>query len=240
MTKRIRRESTPSRRSRTGRPKSQFQHVQGTGSAQATHKEPLTARQRQVLDFISTCITSRGFPPTLREIGEHLQIRSTNGVNDHLKALERKGYLQREDLKSRALRPVESSNVASIPLVGDVAAGIPNLAVEHASDTLRMDAALLGSKPDDIFALRVRGDSMIEDGIFDGDLVFVRKQETAKKGETIVALVDNEATVKRFYPEGDRIRLQPANSSMEPIFVSASEGRSVSVLGAVVGIYRRL
>lgn len=199
----------------------------------------LTDRQREVLDFITHCIEERGFPPTMREIGEQMGIRSTNGVNDHLKALERKGYLQRDYLKSRALRTADSPQMVNVPLVGDVAAGLPVLAVEQAEETLRMDRSLLG-KGDDLFALRVSGDSMIEDGIFDGDYVFVRRQVSARSGETVVARIDEEATVKRFYPEGGRIRLQPANASMEPIYVDPSAGQEMQVLGVVVGVFRRL
>src|SRR5215813_10145284 len=134
-------------------------------------KEPLTERQKQVLDFIGASIQERGYPPTLREIGEHMKIRSTNGVNDHLKALERKGYLLREELKSRALRPVAGmGETVEVPLVGRVAAGRPVLAVEHVEDTVKVDKFFLGSSSSRaVFALRVKGDSIIEDGIYDGD-----------------------------------------------------------------------
>lgn len=227
----------------------------GTGGAAAASGAPraqrakLTDRQRQALDFINHCIEERGFPPTMREIGEHMGIRSTNGVNDHLKALERKGYLLRDYLKSRALRTADSPQLVTVPLVGDVAAGQPVLAIEQAEETLRLDKALLGNSArhastpgsdGELFALRVKGESMIEDGIFDGDYVFVRRQRDARKGETVVAMVDDEATVKRFYPEQGRICLQPANSEMEPIYVGAEEGREVTILGVVVGVYRRL
>jgi len=202
--------------------------------------QPLTKRQRQVLDFIKLSIEERGYPPTMREIGQHMHIRSTNGVNDHLKALERKGYVVREDLKSRTLRPVETSaEVRSIPLVGRVAAGQPVLAVENLEDTLRIDRSLIGEDPN-VFALRVSGESMIQDGILDGDIVFVRRQETAEQGDTVVALVDEEATVKRWYLEPEGVRLQPANDEMEPIWVRPDEGRAVHVLGVVVGVYRQL
>src|SRR3954468_20568441 len=173
-------------------------------------KEPLTDRQKAVLDFISRSIEKRGYPPTLREIGEHMGIRSTNGVNDHLKALEKKGYLEREDLKSRALRPI-SQNFASdgagpsglmveVPILGRVAAGEPILAVEDAQDTVKVDRFFLGSNKE-VFALKVKGDSMINAGIYDGDYIFVRKQLVAKKGDIVVAMIENEATVKYFHPE---------------------------------------
>jgi len=202
--------------------------------------QELTRRQQEVLDYINGCIESRGYPPTLREIGEHFGIRSTNGVNDHLKALERKGFLAREDMKSRALRPVAGSGqLCEIPLVGQVAAGVPLLAVENIEDTVKIDRFFIGPSRE-VFALRVKGDSMIEDGIHDGDFIFVRKQLTAEAGQIVVAMIGDEATVKRYYPEVDRIRFQPANSNMEPIYVHRSSFRSVDILGVVVGVYRKV
>jgi len=206
-------------------------------------KPALTQRQRQALDYISNCLTERGYPPTLREIGEHMGIRSTNGVNDHLKALERKGYLVREELKSRALRPVDMINErdkrVEVPILGRVAAGAPILAEENISERVSIDRYFLGSaKANEVFGLVVSGESMIEDGIFDGDYLFVRKQSTAERGEIVVAMIEGEATVKRFYNEGDRIRLQPANASMQPIYVNRTDARSLDILGKVVGIYR--
>jgi repressor LexA len=220
----------------------------------------LTQRQRQALQFISDCLTDRGYPPTLREIGEHMGIRSTNGVNDHLKALERKGYLVREELKSRALRPLELDDGAGltrstssestdnrrgdemeIAILGRVAAGEPILAEENVIDRVVVDRYFLGAvKAKEVFGLVVRGESMIDAGIFDGDYIFVRKQNTASEGEIVVVMIEGEATCKRFYHEGDRIRLEPANSSMNPIYVHRDEFRSVDVLGKVVGVYRRL
>ena len=209
---------------------------------QEERRDELTPRQQEILDFITRSISTRGYPPTLREIGQNFGIKSTNGVNDHLRALEKKGYLVREDLKSRALRPVdalpEPQETIEIPILGNVAAGQPILAVEEAQDTVTVDRFFIGSARE-VFALRIKGDSMIEDGIFDGDYVFVRKQLRANTGEIVVAMVGDEATVKRFYPEGDRIRLQPANSAMEPIYVKASEFRPVNILGIVVGVYRK-
>jgi repressor LexA len=226
--------------------------------------DQLTDRQQQILDFISGSIAGRGFPPTLREIGEHFGIRSTNGVNDHLKALEKKGFLRREDLKSRAMRPTHNPNhnvvslaerrraaggnvapidgddeLCEVPILGKVAAGRPILAVEQATDTVRVDRVLLGGHRE-VFGLRIVGESMIEDGIFDGDYVFVKKTATARSGEIVVAMIEGEATVKRYYPEGDRIRFQPANSNMAPIIVHKAEFKSVDIIGIVVGIYRRL
>ena len=213
----------------------------------------LTDRQREVLDFISGSISRCGYPPTLREIGSHFGIRSTNGVNDHLRALEKKGYLQREDLKSRALRPLygngeyerppvpgNDNHLVDVPLLGRVAAGQPILAVEQAEETLRVDRFFLGSGAREVFALRVKGDSMIEAGIHDGDFIFVKKAPNASPGEIVVALIEDEATVKRYFPEGDRIRFQPANASMEPIMVRKRDFRSVNLLGVVIGVYRKL
>jgi repressor LexA len=211
----------------------------------------LTKRQEQTLDFIRKSIEDRGYPPTLREIGEHMGIRSTNGVNDHLRALERKGYLRREDMKSRALKLVEDAmptpirsagsddDVIDIPVVGRVAAGLPLLAEENVVDTVRVDRMLVrGGR--EVFGLRVTGDSMVEAGILAGDYIFVRKQSTADRGDVVVALIGDEATVKHFYPERDYVRFQPANSKMAPILVRASDFKSTMLLGKVVGVYRRL
>lgn len=203
-------------------------------------KADLTSRQRQIYEFITRSIEERGYPPTLREIGAHMSIRSTNGVNDHLKALEKKGWITREDLKSRALRPVQpSSQTVEIPLVGRVAAGQPLLAVENIEDTVKVDRFFIGQTRE-VFALRVQGDSMIEDGIYDGDYIFVRKQLAADKGDIVVAMIEGEATVKRYYPEGDVIRFQPANAHMEPILVRRRDFRSVNLIGIVIGVYRKL
>jgi repressor LexA len=216
-------------------------------------RPPLTDRQKQALDFITSCVHARGFPPTLREIGEHMGIRSTNGVNDHLKALERKGYLIREELKSRALRPLDDGAVEDlpandagrddvvVPILGRVAAGAPILATENVVDRVAVDRYFLGAvNAREVFGLVVQGESMIEDGIFDGDYIFVRKQPSADRGDIVVVMIEGEATCKRFYPEGDRIRLQPANAAMAPIYVRRDEFRAVDILGKVVGVYRRL
>lgn len=246
-------------------------HVPDEGEA-GDSRDRLTDRQRQVLQYISQSIRSRGYPPTLREIGQHMQIRSTNGVNDHLRALEKKGYLERHDLKSRALRVREpltgsttegaagardtglgratgqamitaaaalSQDVVEVPLLGRVAAGQPILAIEQREDTVQVDRFFLGNHRD-VFALRVKGDSMIEAGIHDGDYLFVKKQSVARTGDIVVAMINDEATVKYFYPERDRIVFKPANSRMHPIEVKKSEFKPVNLLGTVVGIYRRI
>jgi len=243
--------------------------------------DDLTPRQREILDYIHRHIRENGYPPTVREIGAIFAIRSTNGVVDHLKSLERKGHLKRASLKSRALRPLDpvpmpaapevshpSATVHSladrreqlvarvrdgvedagmpdvlrlvdVPLVGRVAAGMPALAEEQSGESVQIDSFLLGGHKR-VFALRVKGDSMIDDGIFDGDYIFVKKQIHADPGEIVVALIENEATVKRFFPEGDRVRFQPANPRMAPIFVRRDEFRETMILGIVIGVYRKL
>jgi repressor LexA len=212
----------------------------------------LTKRQEQTLDFIRRQIGERGYPPTLREIGEHMGIRSTNGVNDHLRALERKGYLRREDMKSRALKLVEAAaplqpvrapltedDIIDVPVLGRVAAGLPLLAEENVIDTVRVDRMLVkGGR--EVFGLRVAGDSMIEAGILGGDYIFVRKQAVAERGDIVVALIGDEATVKYFFPERDYVRFQPANAKMAPILVRATDFKSTMLLGKVVGLYRRM
>ncbi len=221
--------------------------------------EPLTERQEKILAFIKKSILEQGYPPTIREIGEHFGIRSTNGVNDHLKALERKGYLMRGELKSRALSvidggkasfaklskrrelaPAGGGEVVEIPVVGKVAAGAPILAQENITDHVRIDSVLVGDSGKKVFALRVAGDSMIGDGIFDGDYIFVRKQLQASPGEIVVAMIEDEATVKRFYPEGERVRFQPSNPRLKPIYVNRDDFRETQIIGVVVGVYRKV
>jgi repressor LexA len=217
--------------------------------------QKLTDRQQMVLKYIESSITERGYPPTLREIGNFMGIRSTNGVNDHLRALERKGYLAREDMKSRALRPtrtadgegpsrgnltaVELDDMIEVPILGRVAAGQLTEAIQQPEDTVRVDRMMVGGARD-VFGLRVSGESMIDAGIHDGDYVFVKKQIEARKGEIIVALVGDEATCKYYYPEADHIRLVPANETMRDIVIPKNDWRSTHVLGVVVGLYRRL
>jgi repressor LexA len=215
--------------------------------------EELTDRQKEILSFIVKESEERGFPPTIREIGEEMDIRSTNGVNDHLKALERKGYLTRGEQQSRSLVPTKRArlvlgmsaakrdpNMIDVPLLGKVAAGAPLLATENVEDSVRIDSFLLGGAGREVFALRVKGQSMIDDGIHDGDYLFVRKTPSAHPGEIVVALIEDEATVKRYYPEGDRIRFQPANKDMEPIYVKKTDFKQTQILGLVVGVYRKL
>lgn len=273
----------------------------------------LTERQQLILDYVQQFQAERGYPPSIREIGEHFGIRSTNGVSDHLRALERKGFLQRSGHQSRSLTvvrdgvaggrtadraagPVRDREVervtedpaepnwvddqrefqrerpaawpanvhplrrggergaavlrpdqpsardqsALVPLLGKVAAGLPLLAVEDAEETLAVDPLLLGGAAGDVFALRVVGDSMIEAGILPGDLLFVRRRDTARAGEIAVVMLGGEATVKRWFPEGDVIRLQPENRNMAPIYVRRGDASQCQVVGTVVGVYRKL
>ncbi|MBM4283131.1 MAG: transcriptional repressor LexA, partial [Deltaproteobacteria bacterium] len=234
-----------------------------------------TERQRRVLEFIEAHLRDHGFPPTIREIGRHLSIKSTNGVSDHLNALQKKGFLTREGGKSRTLQLVrdhdghaglhaevplvgvnddldvklpgladhgdDDDDLVDVPLLGRVAAGAPILAEQDREDTVRVSSFFLGGqKHQKVFALKVVGESMIEDGIFDSDYLFVRKQPVAHAGDIVVAMIEGEATVKRYFPEGDRIRFQPGNSRMEPIFVEKRSFRQTDILGIVVGVYRKV
>jgi repressor LexA len=194
-------------------------------------KPTLTARQKMIYDFIKEKIVNRGYGPTVREIGNEFDIRSPNGVMCHLKALERKGLITREPHMSRAIQLTEEPQKRmAMPLAGQIAAGSPILAVQQDE---RIDFSKLFDN-EEHFCLRVKGDSMIEDQIADGDYVIVKKQSTCRNGETVVALIEGqEATLKKFYKEKKNIRLQPANSSMKPIYSS-----NVDVLGVVVGVIR--
>lgn len=208
------------------------------------YKRELTSRQRQILDFIRAEIHRRGFPPSVREIGEAVGLSSSSTVHSHLAALEAKGLVRRDPSKPRALevldyrdteRAVDYENVQAVPLVGQVAAGAPILAAENIEATLPLPASFAGEQT---FVLRVKGESMIEAGILDGDYVVVKQQPTATNGEIVVAMLNEEATVKRFYRESGRVRLQPENRTMEPIF--ADEHADFAILGKVVALFRRL
>lgn len=205
----------------------------------------LTARQRQVLEVIDAHLRERGYPPSVREIGEAVGLTSPSTVHSHLATLQRLGYLRRDPTKPRAIEvrfdpssgaTVERRPVRHVPLVGDVAAGTDVIATEHVEELVPVPADLTGEG--ELFMLRVRGDSMIELGILDGDLVVARAQTTAEPGEVVVAgLPGEEATVKTYLRDGDRVVLQPANSQMEPIVLDADEAR---VYGRVVTVLRRL
>jgi len=195
--------------------------------------DQLTTRQREVYDFIKDKIRGRGYGPTVREIGEYFEISSPNGVMCHLKALEKKGIISREPNMSRAIQLTDPGRDEGFPLVGQIAAGSLTEAIEQA-ERLNLEEFFPAKK--NSFALRVRGDSMIEAQIADGDIVICRRTKTAHKGDIVVAMTDEgEATLKYWFPEANRIRLQPANSSMKPIYA-----RDVQVLGVVTGVIRKV
>jgi repressor LexA len=192
--------------------------------------KPLSKRQRDILDFIGEEIQSRGYAPTVREIVRHVGDKSPTSVHRHLRTLEARGYITREANKSRSIRLAEEHR--GMILAGVIAAGSPIQAVE---DVERVDLGHMYD-PNKHFMLRVRGDSMIEDHIDDGDLIVVRRQKSCHDGDTVVAMVDGEnATLKRFYREKDRIRLQPANQTMEPMYPS-----QIDIVGVAVGVIRQV
>jgi repressor LexA len=206
-----------------------------------TYQRELTKRQQEILDYIRGELHRCGYPPSVREIGEAVGLSSSSTVHSHLAALEAKGYLRRDPSKPRALevldfretdRGIDYGQVSMVPIVGQVAAGSPILAAENIESTMPLPAELAG---DNTFILKVRGESMIKAGIMDGDFVVVRQQQSANNGEIVVAMIEDSATVKTFYREPDRIRLQPENSTMEPIYA-----RDVSILGKVVALFRKL
>ena len=213
----------------------------------------ITKKQKAVLDFIEKTIDETGIAPTVRDICEGLGLSSPSTVHVHLKTLEDKGLIHRDPLKSRCITIVghdrkpapepepedaigvgSFSNVVSLPVVGNVAAGIPILAEQNITETIPLPTDIVGDASS--FLLKVRGDSMIEIGINDGDFVAVRQQPTANNGDIVVAMVEDGATVKRFFKENGYIRLQPENSSMEPIIVT----ENVSIVGKVTAVFRRL
>lgn len=200
----------------------------------------LTKRQEAILRFIIESIRDYGYPPTIAEIGEQFGISSTNGVNDHLVALEKKGYIERSSkargihVLPKAAAGLYQSEASMLPLVGSVAAGQPILAEENIEDYVAVSAAL--AQPDS-YCLRVRGDSMIEAGILDGDVIVVDQTRQAKPGDIVVALLGDEATVKRFYPQGNEVELRPENKTMESIRVW---GEDLQLQGVVVALQRAL
>ncbi|WP_165044151.1 MULTISPECIES: transcriptional repressor LexA [unclassified Adlercreutzia] len=210
--------------------------------------EKITKRQQAVLDCIEECIREKGYGPTVREICQSLGLSSPSTVHVHLKALEQKNLIKRDPLKSRSIAlahpidaapaavatsPMGFSKTINVPLVGNVAAGTPILAEENITETITLPTDIVGDAPS--FMLSVRGDSMIEVGINDGDYVVVKEQPVANNGDIVVAIIDDGATVKTFYREKDHVRLQPENSSMDPIIT-----RDCSIAGKVVAVFRRL
>ncbi|WP_407308916.1 transcriptional repressor LexA [Desulfosporosinus sp. SB140] len=200
----------------------------------------LSERQSKILEFIKQELQKKGYPPSVREIGEAVGLLSSSTVHGHLQTLEDKGYIRRDPTKPRAIEILDSSSdtldsrkVVHIPIIGRVTAGQPILAVENVEGSFPLPADLV--RDDNVFMLRVQGDSMIEAGILDGDLIIVHQQQDARNGEIVVALIGDEATVKRFFKERTLIRLQPENSAMEPIY-----SQDVSILGKVMGVFRTL
>ena len=195
----------------------------------------LTARQKQIYEYIRDCITQNGSPPTIRETGEQFGMKSTNAVRDVLSALERKGYITRSQYRSRGIELAEEvrAEVRVLPVIGRVAAGLPVLAVEHIEDHIAVDESMLPSG--DLFSLKVQGDSMHDAGIHDGDYVFVRSQKTAQPGDMVVAIIEDDATVKWFRPRDGKVYLEPDNPGFEPIVVT----RQFVLAGKVVGMMRR-
>ncbi|MDP3058181.1 MAG: transcriptional repressor LexA [bacterium] len=201
-------------------------------------KSSLTKRQVEILDFIKKEVRSKGYPPSVREIGVAVGLNSSATVHSHLARLESKGYIRRDPTKPRAIEVLDGapfgsplSEIISFPIIGQVTAGAPILAVENIEDYFSLPAHFV--PPGEIFMLNIQGDSMIEAGINSGDMVLVRKQNTAQNGDIVVALLEDEATVKTFYKESTRIRLQPENRTMQPIYSS-----DVAILGKVVALYR--
>ena len=205
----------------------------GTGMAQGK----ITAKQQEILEYIKGCILKKGYPPAVREICEAVHLKSTSSVHSHLETLERNGYIRRDPTKPRAIEILDDEfaltrrEMVQVPVVGTVAAGQPILAQENIEDYFPIPASLLPNA--ETFMLRVKGESMINIGIFDGDQVIVEQTKTARNGEIVVALVEDSATVKRFFKEKGHYRLQPENDNMEPIIVN-----QVEILGKVIGLFR--
>ena len=197
----------------------------------------ISAKQREILEYIKDEILNKGYPPTVRDICEAVDLKSTSSVHSHLETLEKNGYIRRDPTKPRAIEIVDENfnltrrEMVNVPLVGRVAAGEPILAVENIESYFPVPAEYMPNA--ESFMLKVKGESMINAGIFDGDQILVEKCETARNGEMVVALVDDSATVKTFYKEGDHIRLQPENDTMDPIIVP-----DCAILGKVFGVVR--
>jgi len=203
--------------------------------------EPLTERQRQILQFIKDEIRTKGYPPSVREIGEAIGLSSSSTVHGHMAKLEEKGYIRRDPTKPRAIEVLDGSGPSSmqrtisVPIVGRVTAGQPIFAEQSIEDHFPLPVGFVRADESELFFLTVQGDSMIEAGILDGDYVLVHRQQSANNGDIVVALIEDEATVKRFYKEQGYIRLQPENRFMDPIIVPDCQ-----ILGKVIGLVRRM
>lgn len=195
----------------------------------------ITRRQEEILKYIQESIYKRGYPPSVREIGEAIGLKSSSTVHSHLVKLEKLGYIRRDPTKPRAIELIKAcTSTIKVPVVGRVAAGEPILAIENIEDIFLLPDIFANSS-DKIFMLTIRGDSMINAGILDGDYIIVRQQNTAENGDIVVALLGDTATVKRFYREGNYIRLQPENDALEPIYT-----KDVAILGKVIGLLRKI
>jgi len=206
------------------------------------NKKGLTPTQEKVFGFLKNYLEEKGFPPTLREIASHFGLKGPKAPQKTLNILERKGYIRKIPGGSRAIEilsppPIRLAQILSIPIVGRVQAGEPILAVENIDGYINLDRSLVSSG--DVFLLRVQGDSMIEAHIQDGDFALVKPQPNAENGEIVVALIEDEATIKRIFQKRDLIRLEPANPKMVPIVVKKGE-KKVTIVGKVVGIFRKL
>jgi repressor LexA len=206
------------------------------------NKEELTPTQEKVFEFLKDFLREKGFPPTLREIASHFGLRGPKAPQKTLNILERKGYIRKVPGGSRAIEILSYpqfslTHILSVPIVGRVRAGEPLLAIENIEGYINLDRSLVSSG--DVFLLRVQGDSMIEAHIQDGDFALVKPQPNAENGEIVVALIEDEATIKRIFKKRDLIRLEPANPKMEPIIVKKGE-KKITIVGKVVGIFRKL
>lgn len=197
--------------------------------------EDLSNIQIKIIEFLKEQIRSLGYPPSVREIGAHVGLASTSSVHNQLNNLAKKGYIRRDSLKQRAIEIIDEDkeDVVYVPVVGKVTAGIPITAVENIEDTFPLPKSFAGDN--DCFMLNVSGESMVGVGILDGDILIVKKQSTAYNRDIVVAMIDEEATVKTFYKEKDRIRLQPENPDFEPIYSD-----KVTILGKVIGVFRHM
>ena len=199
----------------------------------------ITDKQREILEYIKEMILKKGYPPAVREICEAVHLKSTSSVHSHLESLEKNGYIRRDPTKPRTIEILDDDfaltrrELVNVPVIGTVAAGVPILAEQNIEDYLPIPAGILPNK--EVFMLKVKGNSMIEAGIYNGDKVIVAKQPNAENGDKVVALVDDSATVKTFYKENGHFRLQPENSSMDPIILD-----QVEILGKVIGLFRMM
>ena len=197
----------------------------------------ITEKQREILEYIKQEILNKGYPPTVRELCDAVHLKSTSSIHSHLESLEKNGYIRRDPSKPRAIEIVDDNfnltrrEVVNVPIVGSIAAGQPLLAIQNIDNYFPIPAEYMPNQ--ETFMLRVKGDSMINVGIFSGDVILVKQQSTASNGDIVAALVDDSATVKTFYKENDHIRLQPANDTMEPIIVPDCQ-----ILGVVFGVFR--